>query len=463
MSRSASVRASRRRGATPEVAYRFQHYTSIQWPTGRRRALLERRTLSVQRPTRYFPYVHIHQGTPEFRRANLAIFSAGFATFALLYCVQPLLPVFAHEFHVSAAQSSLSLSLTTGVLAPAMILAGTLSEAHGRRAIMLWSLLASALLTLASAFVTQWHQMLVIRALAGLTFAGLPAVSMAYLSEEVHPTSIGLAMGLAIGGNGLGGMTGRLLAALLTDLVSWRFAVAMVGLVGLAATAVFWRTLPPSRRFEPRPWHVGTLLRSFVDQLRDPRLLALYAVGFLLMGAFVTTYNYVTYHLLAPPYSYSQAAAGLIFVVYLGGVVASAWIGSMADRRGRGRMLVLMTMLMLAGIALTLLRPVAFIVLGIAIVTFGFFGGHSVASSWVGLRARRGMAQATALYMFCYYVGASAAGTAGGVIWDVARWPGVAAFVGAMAVAAIGLALFTARAHEGPPSTDGRQPAAGVL
>ena len=35
---------------------------------------------------------HIRQGTPEFRRAVLALFMAGFATFGVLYCVQPLLP-----------------------------------------------------------------------------------------------------------------------------------------------------------------------------------------------------------------------------------------------------------------------------------------------------------------------------------------------------------------------------------
>src|SRR3954469_1349449 len=152
----------------------------------------------------------IRHGTPEFRRTNLALFAAGFATFALLYCVQPLMPVFASDFHVSAAQASLSLSLTTGLLAPAMIVAGALSESRGRKAMMVASLLSSSLLTLLCAFATRWQTLLIMRALAGLTFAGLPAISMAYLGEEMHPGSIGLAMGLAIGGNGLGGMLGRL-------------------------------------------------------------------------------------------------------------------------------------------------------------------------------------------------------------------------------------------------------------
>ena len=388
----------------------------------------------------------IHQGTPEFRRINLALFSAGFATFALLYCVQPLMPVFARDFHVSAAQSSLSLSLTTGLLAPAMIVAGALSESRGRKSMMVWSLGASALLTLLSAFAPRWGLLLASRALAGITFAGLPAISMAYLSEEVHPGSIGLAMGLAIGGNGLGGMIGRLITSLLADVLSWRYALGTIGVLGLVAAVIFWRTLPPSRHFVARPLRVGALLRTFWVQLHDARLVALYAVGFLLIGAFVTTYNYITYHLLEPPYRLSQSAVGLIFVVYLVGIFASAWIGARADRVGRGKMLFLMAGVMSCGVALTLLRPLLLVILGIATITFGFFGGHSVASSWVGLHARQAKAQAAALYLFFYYTGSSVAGSIGGIFWGEWRWPGVAAFVGALLLAALVIMRVATRA-----------------
>ena len=384
----------------------------------------------------------IRHGTAAFRRTNLALFSAGFATFALLYCVQPLMPVFARDFHLTAAQSSLSLSLTAGLLAPAMIVAGAFSEAHGRKRMMVGSLLASSILTLLSAFAPRWNLFLLTRAIAGITFAGLPAVSMAYLSEEVHPGSIGLAMGLAIGGNGLGGMVGRLLTSAITGYLSWRWAVGIIGTIGLVATGIFWRSLPPSRHFVARPLRVGPLLGSFWRQLRNPQLLALYAIGFLIMGAFVATYNYAMYHLLAPPYSMSQAAAGLIFVVYLFGIFSSAWIGARADRVGRRKMLMLMFAVMLAGVGLTLLRPLAFVIAGISVVTFGFFGGHSVASSWIGLRAAGAKAQASALYLFCYYMGASVGGSLGGLFWDQAHWPGVAGYVAGL----LGLGLIVAAA-----------------
>jgi len=387
----------------------------------------------------------IHKGTPEFRDITLGMFAAGFATFALLYCVQPLMPVFAREFRVSAAESSLPLSLTTGFLAPAMILAGVFSESRGRTKMMVGSLLASSVLTLLSAFAPRWGVLLALRTLAGITFAGLPAVSMAYLSEEIHPTSIGLAMGLAIGGNGLGGMTGRLLTALIADVLSWRYALGAIGLMGIVAAIIAWKTLPPSRHFTSRRLQATTLYHLFSSQLRNPRLVGLYVLGFLLMGSFVATYNYITYHLLAPPYLLSHTAVGLIFVVYLVGIFASAWIGSLADRLGRARVLVAMVGIMLVGIGLTVLRPLAVVVLGIAVVTFGFFGGHSVASSWVGLRAHEAKAQAAALYLFFYYLGSSVAGSAGGIFWDMARWKGVAAFAASLLVIALSITLATQR------------------
>ena len=378
---------------------------------------------------------------------TLALFSAGFATFALLYCVQPLMPVFAREFHVSAAESSLPMSLTTGVLAPAMIVAGTISEARGRVPLILASLLGSSLLTMACAVAPHWGTLLMLRALAGLTFAGLPAVSMAYLSEEMHPNSVGLAMGLAISGNGLGGMVGRLLASLVADALSWRWSMAVVGLIGIGATIVAWRTLPPSRHFRPHLLRLGALTRTFRAQLYDRKLVPLYIEGFVLMGAFVTTYNYVTYHLLSAPYLLSHTAVGFIFLVYLVGIFSSSWVGALADRVGRPTMLATMAAMMLTGVLLTMARPLAIVIFGVAIVTFGFFGGHSVASSWVGMRASHAKAQAAAIYLFFYYIGSSIVGSGGGVFWDRWGWIGVVGFVASLCAISLAVALGMPRSN----------------
>ncbi|WP_201859264.1 MFS transporter [Microvirga soli] len=393
---------------------------------------------SLEKPSRLL------SGTPAFRRLNLALFAAGFSTFAILYCVQPLLPEFSREFHVSAAVSSLSLSLSTGLLAVAMLVAGSLSEVIGRKPIMVASLLLSALLTLLSALAPNWTSLLMARMLIGITLSGLPAVAMAYVSEEVDPKSIGLAMGLFIGGNAVGGMSGRIIGGVLTDLGSWRLAIGLIGCIGLGSAFAAWRSLPASAHFQPRRARPVDLVRSMGEHLRDPGLRALFAEAFLLMGGFVTLYNYLGYRLTEPPYSLSQSAIGAVFAAYLIGTWSSAWIGGLADRLGRKRVLWVVIVIMLAGVALTLFDHLLLIIAGIVAVTFGFFGGHSIASSWVGSRAASAKAQASALYLFCYYLGSSAIGTLGGVFWARAAWPGVAGLVTALLVAALALALWLA-------------------
>ena len=163
-----------------------------------------------------------------------------------------------------------------------------------------------------AAIAPTWGVLLVARALQGIAFAGLPAVSMAYLSEQVHPTSLGLAVGLMIGGNGLGGMIGRIATSLVADRFGWRVALAGVAMLGVIATLIFWKTLPASKHFTPRPLRAGALARTFLSQLGDRRLAPLFLEAFLLMGTFVTAYNYVTFHLLAPPYSLSHSIVGSI-------------------------------------------------------------------------------------------------------------------------------------------------------
>lgn len=397
-------------------------------------------------------------GTPAFRRLNLALFAAGFSTFAILYCVQPLLPEFSREFGVSAAASSLSLSLSTGFLAVSMLVAGSLSEVWGRKPVMVASLLASALLTILSAAAPTWTGLLVARMLIGVTLSGLPAVAMAYVSEEVDPKSIGLAMGLFIGGNAVGGMAGRIISGVLTDLGSWRLAIGLIGAAGLASALAAWRSLPASAHFQPRQAHPAELLRSLHGHLRDPGLRALFAEAFLLMGGFVTLYNYLGYRLTEPPYSLSQSAIGAMFSAYLIGTWSSAWIGALADRLGRQRVFWTMIAIMLAGVALTLFQPLAIVLSGIVAVTFGFFGGHSIASSWVGSRAPTAKAQASALYLFCYYLGSSTVGTLGGVFWTHEGWPGVAGLVTGLLLAALALAFWLAKL---PPRDQAAVPGRG--
>ncbi|MGN6707116.1 MAG: MFS transporter [Rhodanobacter sp.] len=388
---------------------------------------------------------YIHHGTADFRRTNLALFAAGFATFGLLYCVQPLMPEFSRHYGVSEAGAALSLSLTTGVLAFAMLFAGALSDAWGRKSLMVASLLSSAVLVLVTAMMPDWTALLVVRTLLGLTLSGLPAVAMTYLSEEMHVESIGLGMGLYISGSAVGGMGGRLITGVLADFFGWRVGVAVVAVVGLVAALVFWRMLPASRHFTLQPLRWRTVAGRFNGIFHDRGLPWLFVEGFLLLGAFVTVYNYLGYRLLAPPYNLSQAVVGLIFGIYLVGTFSSAWMGHLAGKLGRRKVLWTALALMLAGVALTTAQPLWLVMAGIVAVTFGFFGGHSIVSSWVGRRAGAAKAQAASVYLFCYYMGSSIAGASGGLFYASHGWAGVALFVGVLVLLGLLIALWLFR------------------
>lgn len=388
--------------------------------------------------------VMITAGTPAFRRLNLGLFAAGFTTFALLYCVQPLLPLFTQTFRVSPAEASLSLSLSTGAMAAGLLFAGAVSDALGRKSVMLVSLLAASLLTLVIGLVPGWGSLLVLRALIGLALSGLPAVAAAFVAEEVDAGSIGLALGLFISGNAFGGMAGRLGAGVLADLIPWRLVIAGMGGLGLLASLAFWATLPASRQFQRRPAG-ARVFASLVTHLADPGLPWLFAEGFLLMGSFVTVYNYIGFRLLGPPYGLSQTAVAAVFLLYLLGMVGSAWIGQLGGRLGRRKVFWAAVALTLIGLALTGVRPLAGVIAGIGILTFAYFGTHSIASSWVGRRASTARGLAQSLYLFCYYLGSSLAGSAGGVMWARFGWSGVEAMVGAMLALALLIALRLAR------------------
>ncbi len=380
-------------------------------------------------------------GTTEFRRANRALFIGGFSTFSLLYCVQPLMPLFAREFHLTPMQSSLSLSVSTAALAIGLLIASVISDHLGRKPLMCAALFTSAVTTVLCAFAHNYSQLLLMRFVLGLVLAGLPAVAMAYLSEEIEPSSLGYSMGLYIGGSALGGMTGRVLASVLSDALAWRVAIAVIGMASFLAAIEFWRSLPNSTHFHKSRFNGPTIVAGLRSHFRDRGLPWLFLLAFLLMGCFVSLYNYMSFRLMEPQFGLRQSEIAAIFSLYLMGIFSSVWVGKLADKFGRRRVLWLVVSVMLAGLWLTLSNSLLLIIGGVALFTFGFFGGHCVASSWVGRRAMGAQALASALYLFFYYLGSSVVGSLSGVMWESNGWHGVVLALSASLLAALFIAL----------------------
>nr|WP_244175706.1 MFS transporter [Xenorhabdus vietnamensis] len=380
---------------------------------------------------------YIQREDTAYLHVTLSFFTVGLATFALLYFIQPILPILSEEFNISPANSSLALSLSTGMLSLGLLITGPLSDAFGRKNVMVISLIAAAIFTLLSAVVPSWHGILFIRALVGLSISGVAAVAMTYLSEEIHPSYVALSMGLYISGNSIGGMSGRLITGVISDYYSWRFAVILLGAFALISAITFWKLLPESKHFKSSSLKPKTLLINLKIHFRDQGLPLLFAEAFLIMGSFVTMFNYIGYRLLETPYHLSQAIVGLLSIVYLTGTYSAAKAGTLINKHGRGKVLLVAIGVMLVGCVITLFSPIWVVILGMMILTTGFFAAHAVASGWVGQRAKRAKAQASSLYLFCYYSGSSIVGTLGGVFWFHFAWNGVAAFISLLTIIAI--------------------------
>jgi YNFM family putative membrane transporter len=402
-------------------------------------------------------------GDPAYRRIAVALFLAGLATFAQLYSVQPLLPELAGYFDVSATASTLSLSLSTATLGITLLFFGPLSEVVGRTRLIHLSLFVSAVVGLLCAVAPSWSTLLVLRSVQGVTLAGLPAIGMAYLREEVHERVHARAAGLYVAGTAMGGMSGRLVAGALADAGGWRLSTGAVALIALACAVAVRLLLPGSRNFSAVPPHPGRLLRMIGRLLTDPALLALYGIAATLMGAFVAVYNAVSFRLVGPPYDLSLAAAGLVFLVYPLGAVSSTYAGVLASRFGRRAVLPGCCLVTLAGLLLTMPAPLPLVVLGLAVLTVGFFGAHSVASGWVPTRAHVGVGgtgMAASIYLFAYYLGSSVFGSLAGDAWSGGGWPAVVLLAGALVLAGLALSLLLHRTRSLlPPPTPPGPPA----
>ena len=269
----------------------------------------------------------IAAGSPAFKRINRAMLFGGFSTFALLYCVQPLMPLLAHQFILTPAQSSLVLSVSTAALALSLLLSSVVSDRIGRKPMMVAAMAGGAILTLASAFAQDYTQLLVLRGLLGVALGGMPAIAMAYLGEEIEGPSLGLSMGLYIGGSAFGGMIGRVAASVLSDIYSWRVALAAMGAAGLYSAWEFRRSLPASNNFRRERRGLDGLVSGIRTHLTDSGLPWLFALAFLLMGCFVSMYNYIGYRLLGPSFGLSQSGVGLLSALYLIGMFSSVWAG----------------------------------------------------------------------------------------------------------------------------------------
>ncbi|MDT5153042.1 MAG: transporter, family, putative rane transport protein [Mycobacterium sp.] len=390
------------------------------------------------------------RGSAAYGRLLAALFCAGVATFAQLYSPQAVLPLISADLHIGAAAAALTISASTVGLAVGVIPWSTLADRIGRVKAMTLSVGVATTVGLLVPFAPTFELLLTGRFLEGLFVGGVPAIAVAYLTEEIDAAHAARAAGTFVAGTTIGGLLGRLVSSSVAEVVGWRIGMFTVALVCGIAALVFVKLAPAPRGFLPSNRSganpEGSLAHRLAANLRSPRQLTLFAQGFLLMGGFVAMYNFLGFRLTAAPFFLPPFAVSLVFLAYLAGTWASSRAGAESTRFGRKRVLLVSIAIMVTGVAITLSDNVIAILVGLVIATAGFFGAHSIASGWTGQAAPAGRAQASSLYNLFYYGGSSVIGWFGGVAFDGYGWAAVATTILVLAIiAATAAALFLPR------------------
>ncbi|MGW0819901.1 MFS transporter [Streptomyces sp. NPDC002845] len=375
-------------------------------------------------------------GGPGYRRMSLALFLAGVATFALLYSTQALLPLVSGEFGVTASEASWTVSAATGALALFVLPMSALSERFGRRTLMTASLAVAVAVGLLVPFAPSLGALVALRAVQGAALAGVPASATAYLAEEVRPKALITAIGLFVAGNSVGGMSGRVITGWVAQEWGWRVALGSLGVIAVGCAVAFRALIPAPQHFRAGSSRPRVLVRTVREHLSNPLLCRLYAIGALFMTVFGAVYTVIGYRLTEAPFSLPQGIVGSIFLVYLVGTVSASAAGRLVGRLGRRGALYLAGGTTTTGLVVSLTDSLPLVLLGLVLITAGFFAGHAVASSAVSHTATRGRAQASALYQSAYYVGSSVGSTLGAVAFHAGGWGGTVG-LGMLAVAGV--------------------------
>ncbi len=378
----------------------------------------------------------------------LAVATAGFSAFVNLYSPQALLPELAREFGVGAGAISTLMTAGTAAIALTAPFTGALADVFGRKRLITAAMLAVVVPTLIMTFSSSVPQLVFWRFAQGLLLPPIFTVAVAYVGDEWPPAEVPRIAGLFISGTSIGGFSGRFLTGAVADLVGWRASFAVVALLTLAAAIIVARALPRERRFV-RSAGLSASARQMLAHLRNPRLLAIYAVGFSVLFNFIATFTYVSFHLAGPPYFFTPTLLGAIFVTYLGGSLAVPWVGRAIALFGRRRFILGVTAVWVAGALMLLAPPVGVIIAGLTLCATCGLVCQAVSTGYVITTAKEGRSSAAGLYASTFYIGGSAGASLVGLVWNAAGWSGcVAAIVGVQAI----MAAIVAVAWERAPS-----------
>ena len=365
--------------------------------------------------------------TKAYQKASFALALGSFLVFCNLYLFQPLLPLLADEFQVSATRVNWIQAAGTLMLSLSLVPWAITSEIKGRRPIMLGSLFALPLIGLTYLLADNLWALTLTRALMGFALAGFAAIAVAYMAEEFTERALMMAMGSYIAANSLGGITGRVVGGLISEFWSWQGAAIVMTCLSLIGALVVSRLLPAQQHFSSQSHSLRFQGRAIIHILKQPKLLTAMMIGGINFALFMNLYSVMGFRLVEAPYSLPVGWVSLIFLCYLSGTLSSRLSGFWRQKYRASSGMLLGNSLSALGMWVAAWESLPAVLAGLLLISFGSFFTHSLAYGWISHRATTAKASASALYLVHYYVGGSLGGFFLLGCWQYKGWPAVLA------------------------------------
>jgi predicted MFS family arabinose efflux permease len=375
--------------------------------------------------------------------AAAAVALCGVCAFLELYCTQPLLPLLTRQFHASKTAAGMTVSAATLGVALSAPIFGAMTERLARKRVIVGSLIGVSVPTLLAATSASLIQLIFWRFLEGILLPGVFAVVVTYIGEEWPAERVALVMSFYVSGTALGGFSGRLIGGILAQRYNWRVSFLVLGAASMCGAAAVAAWLPHGRHRPHAAIHARTgLTAQMRSLLRNPRLVATFAVGFNILFSLVAVFTWITFQLSAAPFFLSTAALSSLFFVYLVGLVATPGAGALIPRVGLRAGVAGAIFCSAVGVALTLSYSLPIVIAGLALLSSGVFIAQTATQTYLRVASPpEARVTAAGLYLTFYYLGGTVGGVAPGAFWAWGRWPACVGCVVMMQAIALAVAL----------------------
>jgi len=353
-----------------------------------------------------------------------------FLTVVDLFATQAILPALAAAYGVSPAAMGFAVNATTIGMALGGLGVALFGRSIDRRRGILLSLAILSLPTALLAAMPSLPIFTLLRVVQGLCMSTAFALTLAYLGEHTSAADTASAFAAYITGNVASNLFGRLLAAGVVDHLGLAANFWVFAALNLGGAVLVWFTVertPPMRQTDMSH---GSALTSWLAHIANPALLAAFAIGFLILFAFIGTFTYVNFVLVWAPFGIDMMMLGVVYFVFLPSVVTTPLAGRAVARFGTRPVLWVSFAVAIAGLPLMLSASIGVLLLGLALVAIGTFFAQATATGFVARAATVDRGAASGLYLASYFLGGLSGSAVLGQVFDRLGWAACVAGVG---------------------------------